>query len=635
MIRHSTRVLMFCMALTMMGATASWGADAKAAPDASPKLAPKKTVFAHYMGCWPAGAGSMWWARNHQVDALRHEPGKVAGRGGHIRNWPLVPPGKAMTLEQSADLEIRRAMRIGIDGFAVDAWAGGKTAQAMLDAMFKVAEEKQYPFQLTVCIDPMCGGSPYGTVKGLLKKHGKSPNLARRDGKPLVFGYMSVFPAVQYWGKYAPKDERGFNPADRVTPAGWAKMGEAFEGYQKLLGQPIFFHFCMSGFYYGVKSKHTRQSLVDAAGLIAKHVGAVGSFNQLWDLDKPMAKAVKAAGAEWSSPVGMYQKENVPYEYYIPKDGTSWLRFGWTTARQTDATLLQIITWNDYGENTNIAPAYNTRYTLYNLTGYYIKWWKTGKQPVPDHDQVYLIYRKYPHGAKVFPFVNKVDKPGVFEVFTILTKPATIKLPGRNIEYQAPAGLHVAHYPVTPGAVQAQLVRDGKVVLDLKSPEPITDRPFREDNSFVCYSSEFDREWKADFGDTPKYQYSEYGDDDGDGLPNWFEMYWFSKFSGSPVEGVDAQKGAKYTKWMDMSTDTWADPKADADHDGKTNLEEYLAQTRPTPPLPKDWSKRRTPNWLHRLVTIRERKARQEAKAKAAAERKAAQAKAKAAKAAR
>jgi hypothetical protein len=71
------------------------------------------------------------------------------------------------------------------------------------------------------------------------------------------------------------------------------------------------------------------------------------------------------------------------------------------------------------------------------------------------------------------------------------------------------------------------------------------------------------RNWKADFGEAPPVLRGEYADDDHDGLPNWFEMYWFGKF-------------------LDYTTCTAADPKADPDADGRSNLQEYLDQTDPT-----------------------------------------------------
>ncbi len=86
-----------------------------------------------------------------------------------------------------------------------------------------------------------------------------------------------------------------------------------------------------------------------------------------------------------------------------------------------------------------------------------------------------------------------------------------------------------------------------RLALKLESPEPVTDRPFRMQHSMVCVSTEDEWHWKQDFGEgvaTAPLRRSEYGDDDKDGLPNWFEMYWFGK-------------------WGDLRTATIADPKAD------------------------------------------------------------------------
>ena len=105
------------------------------------------------------------------------------------------------------------------------------------------------------------------------------------------------------------------------------------------------------------------------------------------------------------------------------------------------------------------------------------------------------------------------------EVVTILPRPATIRLPGRKIEYEAPAGFFRKQFPMTPGPVGAELVRDGKVVVRLESPEPITDKPFREDHGLVCFSTEFMQHWKEDFGDTKPLLYSEYADAGRTGCP--------------------------------------------------------------------------------------------------------------------
>lgn len=534
---------------------------------------PKK-VFAHYMGCWPAASGALLWERKEMPKYFNHMSNDRVWRlGGHVRNYDLVPAEMELTLKESADLEIRRAMRIGIDGFAVDAWAGGEQAKATLDALFAVAEEKNYPFELTICPDPMCGGDLVGSVKELLQKHGNSPKLARRDGKPLIFGYQSWCYGMGWvWSKADPKlsEEEKKAQVDqlRTSPEGWALMGKAFTEAIKEIGQPIYFHYCMNAFFFNVDGKLVKDDMLPAAaGEIAKHVQAVGGFVWLGPMQNEMLVAIKKGGAEWSHPVGHYQKENIPYECYAPA-GTEWMGC-WDGAIATDATLLQIVTWNDYGENTNIAPALNTRYGLYDLTGYYISWWKTGKPPVPDHDQIYLNYHKYPKGSTIYPFKSVFGpRDYALEVITILPQPATIRLPGRDTEYAAPAGYFRKQMPLTVGPVIAELLRDGKVATRLESPEPITDHPFREDNGLVCFSTEDARHWKADFAETAPKWYSEYGDNDRDGLPNWFEMYYFGK-------------------WMDFSTASKAAPADDPDEDGKTNLQEYLERTEPTmAPLP-------------------------------------------------
>jgi hypothetical protein len=530
--------------------------------------APPKLIFAHYMGCFPVGYGPVAFHRT-QAATMRHDStDELMSMGGNIRNWPLMPDGAAaLSSKESADLEIRRAMRLGIDGFAIDAWAGGDFARKTFSTLLAVAEEKNYPFYVTICLDPTCQAVKpvrdgyIESIKWVLDHHGSSPKLARRNGKLLIFGYQSQ---GILWGLY-PKNQT-------ENEAGWQAIIDEYKKVEAAVGQPIFFEYCMSNFFGGADfaklpgARPPHQpgaAAVKASAAMAKYFGAVGAFtdsNMTPELPE-MAKVVKAAGSEWAQPM-WYQYENIRGSLEVGH-GTDWLRDKWTQARASDSTLLQFVTWNDYGENTNLAPGYQTGYSLADLNRYYIQWWKTGKAPAPDHDRVYLNYRKYGKDAKPsFPFRSPRFADGVLESLTILTKPATIRLPGRGT-YDAPAGFFVKQFPLAAGPVSAEVVRGGAVATRLDCPEPITDRPFRCDNAMVSYSTEEASNWKADFGDTKQLKYSEYGDADGDGLPNWFEMYWFGKF-------------------LDFSTATVADPNADPDGDGKTNLREYLAQSDPT-----------------------------------------------------
>jgi hypothetical protein len=555
-----------------------------------------KKVFAHYMGCFPAGTGVMRLKQLTAGEEMHHDRGGEKSRfGGVIRNYPLVPQEPGLTPEESADLEIRRAMRIGIDGFAIDAWAGADGAKQVFDTLIKVAAAKNYPFEITVCLDPSCGGDLVGTVREVLDRWGDNPKLARRDGKPLIFTYGGFGGAAidLELDERIPEIERqvAINRM-RATELGWHLMGQYYRRAEEKVGQPISYTVDLCYFFHGVPGDLMKPDTpTRAAAAIARHVPALYSFGFYGFAGKhaEVGKAVQEAGAEWGWAGGMFQKESF-LEVFTPK-ATEWLRFIWGDTIKDEATLVQIITWNDYNENTHIAPAYNTRYTIYDLTGFFIEQWRTGKPQAVDRDRVYLTYAKYPNEAKSWPFKIRDRRDRAIEVLTLLTAPATVRLPGRDIEYEAPAGLHVQQFPVTPGPVVAEVVRDKKVAVRLETPEPITDRPFRQDVGLVCWSTEEERHWKADFGDKPMLHYSEYGDADGDGLPNWFEMYWFTKDRGfKPVVSDDADEfleGPKQhpvTRWLDLSKQTLVDPQADPDADRRSNLEEYRDRTDPTVP---------------------------------------------------
>lgn len=539
---------------------------------------PKK-IFAHFMACYPVAAAATGWHRANDPQTTKYDgTGQFDAIGDRWRNWPLVPDNTNLTLEESADLEIRRALRAGIDGFSIDAWAGGEGAKQFFDMLFTVAEKHNYPFEITICLD----NENVTAIKYMLEKHGNSPKLARRDGKPLIFGYLSIFPSfgnaanlakdLPAWQALAARDGENFwkSPELRTTPAGWELLAKGYQQIEKEVGTPLYLHYCIGAFFHQVDGQYVKPGmLTDAAAYLATQFPAIGAFTEAGPESDAIADAVKAKGAEWCQPM-IYQYENIGWGGNRNGNGADILRNNWVAARKHDSTLIQFVTWNDYTENTHLAPAYDTRYSILDLNARFINWWKTGKAPTSDHDVVYLIYRKYPKGAKLFPFKPKQpDTGGMLEVLTILPKPATIRLPGRNAEYKAPKGMYYQQFPLTAGPVIAEVVRKTslfghqKVAVHLESPEPITERPFREQNGMVCFSTEEQRQWTADFGATPMVIASEYADADNDGLPNWFEMYYFGKF-------------------LDWSTATVADPNADPDGDGKTNLREYLAQTDPT-----------------------------------------------------
>jgi len=532
--------------------------------DTSPNLHPKE-IYAHYMGCFPSASRATGHERTHIAPNLRHDNKNppTDARGGRFYNWDLINPKHlSLELEEGVGLDIERAVRGGFDGFALDAWAGGENAKVSLDALFAYAEKHCPNFKITLCMDPTCLGwsekdnglptRPHAFVEAIrymLDRHGDSPNLAKRDGKILIFNYLSCF----------------MMNGPKLTKDNWHLIKEGFDLVEKELGQDIYWHFDANEMSYGLSGAE-RATKLEAYEWAAKNFDAVGEFiNHNLAGVPELAEIVKANGAEYSHPL-WHQYDNRTTGTLTPPTGFDWLRRNWEMARETGSTLIQYITWNDYGEDTHIVPGYDTNYALLELNRYFIEWWKLGHEPRADSDQIYIAFKKHPQDAPVYPFLQRESAKGALEVLTILKKPGRVVVPGRDDEgWDAPAGLSFKQLPVEPGTVRVEVRRNGSIDLELEAPEIITDRPFRVFNTIYTFSTECVNHWNIDFPGEPFLAYSEYGDADGNGLPNWFEMYWFGK-------------------WLDFETQTGVNPNASAAGDGISNLEKYLAQQNPLVP---------------------------------------------------
>ncbi|MDE3274858.1 MAG: endo-1,3-alpha-glucanase family glycosylhydrolase, partial [Verrucomicrobiota bacterium] len=535
----------------------------------------ERRIYAHYMGCAPAGNGAIHYYKSKTAEGFRGHTNAYQldsyslASGGYYDNWPLVPSTAGLSPEENARLEISRARRFGIDGFAFDAWAGGKSAMDLLDVFFRVAEEMKVDFGLTICFDPSCHGGVEGatqldkyvnTAKFVLR-HRDSPNLARMDGRPLFFGYYSS--GIDY----APKDKP---LAERLR-----REKEAWTAFRERIGEPVFLHGSMDAY---ALDKSVDWKLVGRAA--AEIYDAVGGFlgtDCNWGNNADLIAAVRAGGKTWSQPM-FYQYSNKSGGI-LTRKGLSWLRDNWAAAIANDSRLIQFVTWNDYGEETILAPSTGGAYTVPRINAWYVEKWKTGKDPQIEKDEVHVVYRRAVGQPEPFPLQARrvADLPTCLEVTTFLIAPARVQVKGYG-DYDAPAGMFVKEFELKTGLVAVRVRRgEGdavRTVCGVIAPERVSEKRWREDFTLASYGSNYDEEWTRDFPGKPVERYAENGDADGDGLPNWFEMFYFGRY---PY----------------FDTATVADPKGDPDGDGLTNLEEYLGDTDPTKldtPYPKGFS---------------------------------------------
>ncbi len=521
-------------------------------------------VYAHFMGCWPA------FGCDGQDEVLKNvlygtnAYNDCANLGGRIENLPLVPQNyKAETID-TAKTEIRRAIRAGIDGFAFDAWAGDKSPQT-LDVYFKAAEELKADFGLTICFDPSCHGAKWiqggemweryvSSAKWVLR-HLDSPNLARFHGKPLFFGYYS----------------RGIvKRVDGESAADWRKRirGE-WEKWRKALPCEVYLHGSIED--YVDWKRIDKNDFVAIAKDCAATYDTVGAFlghDNDWANKGDLWKLVKEAGCGWSQP--LFSQYSNKAGGIITDAGLDYLHRNWKYAIERGSELLQFVTWNDYGEETILAPAYGSNYTVTRVNKYYSDWLKAGQPPKVEKDEIHVAFRRVTADALAFPFHSRrVKLPTALEVITFLTEPGTVCVDDYG-EYKAPAGMFSKKFEQRSGKISVTVKRPvwiffAKTVCSMTAPEEISDKRWREDQTMATWSSTYAEEWAIDFPGVKPLRYSENGDLDGDGLPNWFEMVYFGKF---PY----------------METASCADPNADPDGDGFTNLQEYRNETDPNKP---------------------------------------------------
>jgi hypothetical protein len=173
---------------------------------------------------------------------------------------------------------------------------------------------------------------------------------------------------------------------------------------------------------------------------------------------------------------------------YRPKSFRYWesgnstaFRNAWMSAINGGADWVQVVTWNDYSESTQIEPSTNLVGDLetgyFDLNSYYAQWFKSG-QPAPiAHDVLYYFLRRErtdaPAPAQGQPTVlgpYAVDPPqNQIEVLALLTAPGTLQIQIGDDVYTQPAGIGMTSFkiPLTDGQPRFVLLRGGRAVVDV------------------------------------------------------------------------------------------------------------------------------------------------------------------------
>jgi len=235
---------------------------------------------------------------------------------------------------------------------------------------------------------------------------------------------------------------------------------------------------------------------------IADGFGNWGTRTERTTLNSPdnVARA-HALGKTWMSPVAV-QDVRFNGVNWAEANNTSSVRAQWSRAISQKADYVQLVTWNDYSESTQIAPSQDHGSAFLDLTRYYTAWFHTGAQPALTSDAILLTHRTQFVSAKPsYPQTKLMGAPALdgtstpardmVEALVFLPSPGTVQVTvgGTTTSFSAPAGISAYTVPLKVGTVSAKIVRSGSTAESLTSPYTVVSTPYVQDLQYYAASS--------------------------------------------------------------------------------------------------------------------------------------------------
>jgi hypothetical protein len=427
-----------------------------ALPDADSFFKSSKKVFAHYFYPFPLSisnkpASDDYYNANYLNK--NGESGKWAGAGGYLRQRPLpvaVDSDRSWPLN-NMQREIRLAIARGITGFTFDVLSAKDAAgvDGHLQMLLRAAHAVDPRFKILIMPDISALKSDSASVINSIATAAASPAAYRLDdGRLVVSAFNAGANSTDWWASViAQLKARGIAIAFVPTFLGWKGQAAAFA--------PISHGFSDWG-------------------------TATANVSEGMKGDSQMAHS--QFGKIFMMPVDPQQ--------YRPKDSIYWeasnsatFRNAWMSSITGDADWVQLVTWSDFSESSQIEPYTDSTLRtdigtgFYDLNAFYATWFLTGKQPAITHDVLYYFYRREPTGAaspaQAAPnkIVNSSPEDNI-ELLAFLTAPGELKIAigGRTEVQNAPAGITSFKVHSAPGTPTFSLSRSGSEVFSFAGP---------------------------------------------------------------------------------------------------------------------------------------------------------------------
>ncbi|MER2562389.1 MAG: endo-1,3-alpha-glucanase family glycosylhydrolase, partial [Myxococcaceae bacterium] len=435
-------------------------------PTAQLRASPKK-VFAHYFSPFPLSIDNLPVATDYYAVEYLRPTGEFSAHlycGGYLKDRPLSPPpwpmGTDINLE-NAKIEIRRAIRLGLDGFAYDVLETSPTNihWIRLDRMLAAAAAVDPGFKIMLIAD-MTSIAPSGSdavatteLLSVIAAFGNHPStLHLPDGRIVLAAFGAERRPASFWSQLLTTLAMRGTPAALMpmTIPPWSAYPPSFAGVP-LFGAATWGPRAVSG----VPSMQVDADVAHDAGLV-------------W---------MAAVAPQDSRPKDLGLIESDAAEAFLEL---------WNTTLVSNADWVQLVTWNDYSENTHISPSVQTGTAFYDLSAWFIRRMKLGSAPIV-RDALYWFHRPHSMNVALAPFSTQqpsayvaTNGPAVaanrVELVALLTAPATLRidLGGQRFERVVGAGLQRFDVALIEGTPTFSIVRNGTVVLQATSATPIS-----------------------------------------------------------------------------------------------------------------------------------------------------------------
>lgn len=438
-----------------------------------------KLVFAHYLPSLPISldnktASSDYYTVNYLPPT--GEGGVHQAYGGFLRDRPLGRSSLSTTAWRVADMEteVRQAMAAGIDGFAVDILGTSTSVQtyANMTNLLQAAHNVSPTFKIMLQPDMAAMASKdLASIAAVTASLAKYPAAFRNsNGHLVVSPFQAERRSVSWWTSFK------------------STMATTY-GYTVDLFPVL----------------NNDQAYRSAFAPISIGLGNWGSRNPAWNppdvtySTSPIGRiaAVHSLGAKWMQPVSV-QDSRMREGIYDEAANTQNLRNTWAIARKGGADWVLLPTWNDYTENSEIAPSKYHGFAFLDLMAYYITWFKTGTAPSIVRDGVYVTHRRQPYSATPsFPqtilqsWRGGTSPRNTVESLNFLTSPATVSINvgGTVTSCSSPAGVSTCLAPLRSGTVTVTVTRGGETVTKVTTPSSVTSSPYTQDLQYVAASS--------------------------------------------------------------------------------------------------------------------------------------------------